>query len=267
VSLGVQSLDDAELSMLGRAHDASRALEAAAEVLHARLDLSLDLMCGLPGQSASSWRTTLTRAIETGANHVSVYPLSIEENTPLGASVRAGGVPEPDPDRAADMLEDAAGMLGQAGLARYEVANYARPGHESRHNSAYWTGRAYLGVGPGAHGMLDADTARSAGVLVPEGTTRVRYAVTEDLETGLVLMPKITLDVLAEAEAAREDVMLGLRLTRGVLEELVGRAGLHDVMTSLEQDGLVARTPGGWATTDRGWLLGNEVFGRVWAGR
>ena len=283
ISLGVQSLDDAELAMLGRAHSAASARAAAADVVAAGADLSIDLMCGLPGQSMATWRRTLKGAALLGPVHVSVYPLSLEEGTPLAGSVARGELSEPDPDLAAEMMLLAGELLGGVGFVRYEIANYAQPGHESVHNTAYWTGRGYLGVGPGAHGMFDGSTAAALGLgsgvhrILGELTTtppqdsptppgRVRYAVPASLEEGLVAMPALEVELLSDAEAAREDAMLGLRTARGIDVALARRARVLDVLSGLEVEGLVMRTDDGWCTTSRGWLLGNEVFGRIWLG-
>jgi len=268
VSVGVQSLDADELTMLGRLHDAEQALRAAQAVRSAGLALSIDLMCGLPGQGLRAWARTLSGAIATGAEHLSVYPLSLEAGTPLAAAAVIGEVEEPDPDVAADLLLAAEQMLTEAGFHRYEIANYARPGAESHHNSAYWTGREYLGIGPGAHGMLSAATAEAAGILIHSGTdaARVRYSVACDLDTGLTVMPRIDLEVLSRRDALREDLMLGLRLTRGVAEDAAAGAGVTGALERLVPMGLVERADGSWRLTRRGWLLANEVFGAVWAG-
>lgn len=268
VSLGVQSLDDAVLAFLERPHDAGTARVAAHAVRAAGLALSVDIICGIPGQTAQSWVDTVNGALALDAEHVSVYPLAIEAGTPLAAAVAIGDLPEPDPDVAADMMLLAQDVLGQAGLARYEVSNYALPGAESRHNTAYWTGAPYLGVGPGAHGMLDAATADAVG-FVParaEGAARLRYAVACDLREGLTPMPRMDIEVLSVEETAREDVMLGLRLVRGVPEEQSAAAGVTSALEVLAAAGLVERADGRWRTTERGWLLGNEVFSAVWAG-
>jgi oxygen-independent coproporphyrinogen-3 oxidase len=205
---------------------------------------------------------------------VSVYPLTIEEGTPLSVAVGGGLVGEPDPDVAADMMLLAANVLGYHALGRYEVANYAEDReHESRHNTAYWTGRAYMGVGPGAHGMLDAATARAVGMLDlgTEGVARVRYGNAPSIDDWLVGKGD-TLETLTAEEVAREDVMLGLRLTRGVPVGQVQRARLSAVLESLATNGLteLVEPPGAggprWRTTERGWLLGNQVFERVWSG-
>lgn len=266
VSLGVQSFHDDVLRLLGRAHDGSRAVAAARAVRDWNLDLSVDLMCGIPGQSTGSWVASVEHAIGTGAEHISVYPLSLESGTPMAAEVLLGRFKEPDPDVAAEMMTLAGDILTREGFERYEIANYARPGLESRHNTAYWTGREYLGVGPGAHGMLSAATARAAGFVVPEEVARVRYAVDCDMESGLQLAPGAVLDVLTADEAAREDVMLGLRLSRGVSRELVEDAGEREVLERLAWQGLVELEGNRWRLTERGWLLGNEVFSAVWAG-
>ncbi|MCX8008039.1 MAG: radical SAM family heme chaperone HemW, partial [Coriobacteriia bacterium] len=168
VSLGVQAFPDALLAVLGRPHDATRALRAAESVVAAGLDLAVDLICGIPGQTVGMWRASLEYAIEAGARHVSVYPLSLESGTPLAAEVMLGRYRALDDDVVADMMLAARDVLESAGLQRYEVANYAVPGHECRHNRAYWTAREYLGMGPSAHGMLSASTARAAGFVVPE---------------------------------------------------------------------------------------------------
>jgi oxygen-independent coproporphyrinogen-3 oxidase len=119
---------------------------------------------------------------DVGAQHVSAYPLALEEGTALAAAVSSGLVAEPDPDIAAEMMLAAEKRLGSAGLIRYEVANYARPGSEARHNTAYWTGASYIGIGPGAHGMLTADVARTIGNSRPRApdVARVRYASVDD---------------------------------------------------------------------------------------
>ncbi|MBA4370861.1 MAG: coproporphyrinogen III oxidase [Coriobacteriaceae bacterium] len=267
VSVGVQSFDDSLLRLLGRIHDSADATRGCAAVRAAGLDLCVDLICGVPGQSPASWADTLERAVETGAGHFSVYPLSVEDGTPLQVAVSAGMVAEPDQDAAADMMLMAEEFLGTHGMPRYEVANYAALGRESRHNIAYWTGRSYIGVGPGAHGMLDGATARSIGLIGPEDdeTARVRYSNASDIEKWL-LSRGDTSESLDAAEAAREDVMLGLRLVRGVPHAQVAEAEVGPVLEELAADGLVELAGGRWRTTRSGWLLGNEVFSRVWAG-
>jgi oxygen-independent coproporphyrinogen-3 oxidase len=267
LSIGVQSFDDVELGMLGRRHDASGAFRAVETALASGFEVSIDLMCGLPGQSPESWERTLSAAVATGVSHVSVYPLTLETGTRLEREVARGAVPTPEADIAADMMIAAGEILGAAGLPRYEVSSYAAPGHESRHNLAYWTGRPYMGIGPGAHGMLDAATARAVGLLGHGRTTddRVRYWYDPSFPGPSTVM-EAEVEVLDADEAAREDVMLGMRLVAGVAAEQVADAGLEGVMARLAEAGLVESVDGRWRTTQRGWLLGNEVFSAVWAG-
>jgi putative oxygen-independent coproporphyrinogen III oxidase len=275
ISIGVQSFDDSVLRLLGRRHDARAAWDACKAVSEAGLDLSVDLMCGVPGQTITSWTETLTRAAAARPRHVSVYPLSVEDATPLQVAIDTGLLEEPDSDTAAEMMTLAETILRHHSLHRYEVANYAEgKSSESRHNTAYWSGRQYIGVGPGAHGMLDAQTARVVGLLElgDQTTARVRYANAPDIDEWLVGHGD-SAEPLTADEAAREDVMLGMRLVHGVAWSQVQAAGLTEVLEGLAGDGLVelardaVSKPGpNWRTTERGWLLGNEVFSRIWAG-
>jgi len=275
VSLGVQSFAPTELAMLGRVHTSEEALKAARIVREAGLDLSVDLMCAIPGQTNASWIASLEQAVATGAQHISVYPLTLEEGTPLQVACDSGLVHAPDSDVAAEMMTLAEELLAARGMPRYEVANFAAPGHEARHNLAYWTGHSYMACGPAAHSMLDAPTAVAVGLLTQQqadaGAVRVRSAAPASFESWMTC-GDIDVEILDGEEVAREDVMLGLRLTRGVPVAKVTAARLDTVLEDLERLGLVERFVGGspvserWRTTRRGWLLGNEVFGRVWAG-
>jgi putative oxygen-independent coproporphyrinogen III oxidase len=282
-SLGVQSFDDDVLRTLGRRHDAAKAAHAVSTLQRAGVDFSIDLICGVPGQDEASWRDTLDRAAATGARHCSVYPLAVEAGTPLDEAVTDGRLPAPDQDLAADMMLLAREHMARHGLDRYEVANYAHPGHESRHNTAYWSGGAYIGVGPGAHSMVPYPAfervADAEGWTVAEAgadgvpPARVRFAHAPDTEAYLrdPLARPAEEEYLDTAAASREDVMLGMRLTRGVPARDVIAAGLDGVMERLAAQGLAelhSDVDGGdrWRTTERGWLLGNEVFGAVWAG-
>jgi len=264
--VGVQSFDDHVLRVLGRRHDAEAAWAAARRVVGAGLELSVDLMCGVPGQSLTSWAETLQKACATGARHASVYPLAVEEGTALDVAIAEGLVSDVDADVQAEMMLVASEVLSGCGLSRYEVANYAMDkATRSRHNTAYWTGSPYIGVGPAAHGMLDAVTARAMGfVSVGSTSSRVRYSNAADVDQWLVGHGD-GIEELSAEEAAREDVMLGLRLVEGVPDAQAERAGVRGALEGLESDGLVVLEAGRWRTTSRGWLLGNEVFERVWA--
>lgn len=266
VSIGVQSLDDAALALLGRCHDSGAALAAMRDAVSAGLDVSADLIAGIPGVSPESWAESLEAVIAAGAAHVSVYPLTIEAGTPMAEAIAAGRTAAPDEDSVVDAMDAAAARLSAHGFVRYEVANYALPGHESRHNAAYWTGWPYLGIGGGAHGMLSGDQARALG-LVPEaelGVARVRYSYAAEPFPMRAATPLTTFETMTVPEAFREDAMLGMRMTRGIAEELAELAGVNRALESLVVDGLVVREGGRWRPTERGWLFGNEVFGRIW---
>jgi oxygen-independent coproporphyrinogen-3 oxidase len=245
-SLGVQSLVDTELAALGRAHDSGAARDAVG-MLRQRFDnVSIDLICGIPGQGLGSWRHTLRSALSLEPSHVSVYPLTLEAGTPMAAAVEAGEAAVPDEDAQADMMLEAQSMLKHAGLERYETASYALAGRECRHNIAYWTGAPYLGLGPGAAGMR----------MLADGRRRRLHGgrVTEALSAG---------------QAAVEDLMLGMRMARGVDDELVKAVarhapGVHALFEELTALGLADRRSGGFTPTERGWLMGNELHGRIW---
>jgi oxygen-independent coproporphyrinogen-3 oxidase len=266
VSIGVQSLDEGALRLLGRPHDRAAALAAIRMAVAAELDVSADVICGVPGVTPEAWTATLQEVVDSGVQHVSVYPLTIEPETPMAEMIAEGRVPAVDEDASSEAMVAAAAYLASRGLARYEVANYARPGRESRHNTAYWTGRPYLGIGGGAHGMLTADQARAAGLAdaADAGGARVRYSYAPRPLPSRSLRELATVESLTTGEAAREDAMLGMRMTEGISGELAERAGVLGALSSLERDGLVARERGRWRPTERGWLLGNEVFGRIW---
>ena len=158
ISFGAQSFDAAELAFLDRVHTP----EATAASLHLAREagipgVNLDLMYGLPGQSPAAWQATLDRALALDPDHLSLYALTVEPGTPLDGRVERGEVVPLDPDAVAAMYEAASARLEAAGYRHYELSNWARPGHESRHNRVYWTWGDYLGIGAGAHGFLDGE--------------------------------------------------------------------------------------------------------------
>lgn len=244
LSIGVQSFDDDVLAVLGRAHDAAAARRAVAAAQTRFENVSVDLMCGIPGQSAAGFEASVREAVSLGVAHVSVYPLTIEAHTPFNAAVLAGELDEPDDDVEAEHMEIAARVLAEAGFERYEVASYARPGFQSRHNIAYWTGVPYLGLG------------RSAATMTQNAERRMR------VQDG-----QVTDDLNARGMAA-EDLMLGMRMTRGVSDDHVARAAAllpaaPAVLEELALEGLVKHEDGRWRPTERGWLCGNDLYGAL----
>ena len=151
----MQSADPGLLTMLGRRHGPEQAALAFRTARAAGFtDVNLDLMYGLPDQTIDQWRDTVEQVTSWGPEHLSLYCLTLEEGTPMHRQVRDGGLPKPDEDLAADMYSHARSALAEAGYHHYEVSNWCRPGHESRHNIGYWRNLPYLGVGPGAHSSL-----------------------------------------------------------------------------------------------------------------
>ena len=259
-SVGIQSFDDAVLRRFGRRHDASGARAAIRLVRATELPFSLDLIAGVPGVSQQDWAATVGEALSYHPHHISIYSLSVEEHTPLYRAVECGSEHAPDPDEAADQLELASEMLEISGLHRYEISNYARPGYESRHNTSYWTGVPYVGLGPAAASMVN----------LPDGS-RLRFFLHDGIDAFISdPLPSQPGEVehLSANEAAREDAMLGLRLSAGVPPSLVERAGVGDIVQGLVSRGLLEldEATGNVRPTDAGWLLGNEVFEAVLLG-
>ena len=288
ISLGVQSLQEEEFKAVGRIHSAAQALDAICYAKDAGLDVSCDLMCGLPLQTQDSWAKSVTGLIEAGPCHVSIYPLTVEDGTPLALKVDSGRLVLPDEDEQADEMELARRFLVEAGFAPYEVASYALPGHACRHNIAYWTGIEYLGLGRSAASMLSRDTFRMSSSLFSDlapldGAARIRVLQTDDAASAFEI------EQLDIREAMAEDLMLACRMTRGIPQELLLRASavfgkqiVADTCARAIELGLatwgapdgenyvdassggVDLFPGALAPTQQGWLEGNELFGLFW---
>lgn len=264
LSLGVQSLNDAYLALLGRIHTAEQARQAVHAAREAGFDnLNLDMIMGLPTQTLADWQADVEAALSLSPQHLSLYALTVEDDTPLAARIADGSVPAPDDDLAADMYTWAEEYLQAAGYVHYEISNWARPGFECRHNLIYWRNQPYLGLGAGAHSWWGGK--RRANIAHPE-----RYI--EAIQGG-------NLPIAWEEEIDRplemgETLMMGLRL----LEEGVATVrfaarfgvGLEAVygneIDDLVGQGLLERTPQGIRLTSRGHLLGNLVFERFLPG-
>jgi oxygen-independent coproporphyrinogen-3 oxidase len=210
LSLGVQSLDDADLAFLGRNHDAAEARRAAGVAALAFPRLSIDLIYALPGQTPEMWRGRLEAALALGPEHVSAYQLTCEAGTAFAKAVRRGDWAPPEDDHAGDLYETTQEVLTAAGLEAYEVSNHARgPAARSRHNLIYWRGGDYLGVGPGAHGRIsDPGGARSA----TETPKRIA-AYIKRVEAGAGAGERTP---LTPSEIALERLLMGLRTLEGV---------------------------------------------------
>lgn len=262
VSIGVQSFVDKELAALGRIHTTDQAKERVRAAVASGLDVSVDLMCAIPHQTASSWDKTLREALDTGVGHVSVYPLAIEEGTSLYARYGSMDVPWNSEDVQAERMEHAQDVLHAAGFERYEVASYAQPHKDCKHNQAYWTGVPYLGLGEGAASMLGPQAFDAARGLY--GWLPTRNATT-DRDAVRMRFSALNQEVefMSVREAWAEDLMLGMRLTRGIEARLLDAA--PHTRDNLIARGLIARRGDRLVPTHDGWLLGNELFGELWA--
>lgn len=209
VSIGVQALDDDALKALGRLHSAQEALEAVEVARATFARMSFDLIYARPGQTVAAWKTELQRALTHAGEHLSLYQLTIEPDTPFAALHASGKLVVPDEEAARALYEVTQELCTAAGLPAYEVSNHARPGAECRHNLIYWRGEEYAGIGPGAHGRLDIEGQRHA--TATERRPEAWLAQVEAQGHGLV-----TDDILLREERADEYLLMGLRLAEGI---------------------------------------------------
>jgi putative oxygen-independent coproporphyrinogen III oxidase len=209
VSLGVQALDDASLKELGRLHSAHEALEAVAIARKAFERYSFDLIYARPGQTPAAWRAELSRAIDEAAEHLSLYQLTIEQETPFAALHAAGKLLVPDEERARVLYDVTQEVSAARGLPAYEISNHARPGAECRHNLVYWRYHEYAGIGPGAHGRLVIEGRRHA-----TSTERRPESWLMRVEAGGEGV--VGDETLTRAEQADEFLLMGLRLAEGI---------------------------------------------------
>jgi putative oxygen-independent coproporphyrinogen III oxidase len=209
VSLGVQALNDADLKKLGRLHDVAEAKAALKMAMTVFDRVSLDLIYARPDQTDAAWREELKQALAFGTDHLSLYQLTIEPETPYALLYKKGSLKIPDEDLAAGLYETTQELTEAAGLPAYEISNHARPGQESRHNLIYWRYGDYAGVGPGAHGRtnLGGQRTATAAIKLPE---RWRDTVNKNGH-GFSDMTPVSND-----DAAREHLLMNLRLAAGL---------------------------------------------------
>jgi oxygen-independent coproporphyrinogen III oxidase len=265
VSLGVQSFVDQEAASVGRLHKRETMLEDIARLRTAGItNINIDLIAGLPHQTSESWEFSLAETIATGAPHVSVYMLEVDGDSRLGRELLAGGTRYhahfvPDEEAMVDFYLAACERLQSAGIAQYEISNFAREGFESRHNLKYWTRQPYFGFGVDAHSMLPSATSNIGAVRFAPADSLEKYMSSTSLQQTAV----------SSQAALEESFFLGLRLTRGVSlrdfaanfgEEAVvnARAAIADFIA----DGLMEQREEFVCLTPRGRLLSNEVFER-----
>lgn len=265
VSLGVQSFVDREAAAVGRLHKRESVLDDIGRLRAAGItNINIDLIAGLPHQTADSWEFSLAETLAAGVPHVSVYMLEIDEDSRLGREVIAGGTRYhahfvPDDDAMADFYVAACERLSAAGISHYEISNFARPEFESRHNLKYWKRRPYFGFGVDAHSMLVSDSAEFDSVRFANSDSPDRYV------NGF----RLQCDLLSRETALEESFFLGLRLNQGVdLRELSVRFGKKaiaqfqgDIAELMEEELLQSRGDV-LVLTSLGRLLSNEVFER-----
>lgn len=260
VSLGLQSLDDAALAFLGRAHSVAESLDALAIAQRHFGRVNIDLIYARPDQTAGQWEAELQRALSFGTDHMSLYQLTIEPGTRFETLVRTGHFIPADDDDAATLYELTGQMTSAAGIPAYEISNHARAANESRHNLSYWRYDDYIGIGPGAHGRrLNAATQRHK---KPENflsaVERNMHGISSE-------------DHLNAATRATESLLMGLRLAEGIdLSRLSQRTGIAaadlldiDAVDKIAQLGLIARDADHVTVTPQGMPLLDAILPQI----
>lgn len=273
LSIGAQSMIDGEIRALGRRHTASDVRQAVEDARAASIaSVSLDLLYDIPGQTVASWARSLDDSLALAPDHLSLYALTLDDPDSEGLTGPAGDhLPTPrgarrwrerarlgqDEDRAATMYELAAERLAAAGWRGYEISNWARPGHESRHNLAYWSRQSYEAVGPGAHAFDGtirrwnaADLGSYIASLAPYDRSRPR-------------LPPGDREVIDQETARGERLVLGFRLDEGIPGEWAKDEPSAPVLAWARDQGLVSESGGRLQLTRRGRLLSNELFSRL----
>jgi len=270
LSIGVQSLADCDLVLLGRIHNPSQAVESIHSARQAGFrNISLDLMFGIPGQSLAGWKSNLQQALALQPDHLSLYSLILEPGTQLFDDVQSGKLQPVSEDLSADMYELAMDTLVEEGFSHYEISNWSRgEGFEAQHNKIYWKNQPYLGVGAGAHSSLN----------------RMRVANTPSIEDYIQNMSdlksngEVTFTAAVETiklepyTVQQETMMLGMRLTREGVSDIEFRNRFGEAILdvfSKEVKRIIARKLAEWRNfpdgphlvlTRGGALLGNQVF-------
>ncbi|MFN7710457.1 MAG: radical SAM family heme chaperone HemW [Holosporales bacterium] len=210
LSIGIQALNDADLKMLGRLHDAPTALQALEAAKQVFTRVSFDLIYARPGQSLEAWREELTQALDLSAGHLSLYQLTIEPGTAFATLYQRGELRLPEDQLAGDLFELTQELAQAAGLPAYEISNHARPGQESRHNLIYWRMQDYLGIGPGAHSRLHFGS-EDVRIIRRHRAPEVWLSRVQDQGHGTEESVAVTKD-----QQVTEILMMGLRLAEGV---------------------------------------------------
>lgn len=260
LSVGVQSFIDAELDMLGRLHTAQQSWDCVDDAISSGFhNISLDLIYGLPGQTPEHWRWNIESALSLNIQHLSMYQLSVEEDTPLARSVERQELTFPEEEEVLQMDAISSRLTGDAGVEQYEISNYARRGYQCRHNLNYWHNGDYLAAGAGAVGHRRGE--RWTNIKKPE-----RYC--EMVEEGENIVQER--ENLSQEESFRESVVVGLRLIKGVeFGHLEDRYGIHlrdyygETLTPLLKNGLIEFTASHLRLTNKGRYIANQVLAEL----
>lgn len=252
VSVGVQSLDEADLKALGRQHTPEEALAAFRLAAKIFPRVSFDMIYARPGQSLPAWRAELGRALTEQQGHMSLYQLTIEPDTRFADLHAAGKLTIPEDDLAADLYDLTQEMTAAAGLPSYEISNHAKAGDESRHNLLYWRYGEYAGVGPGAHSRL------------AEGSNRIALIAERHPETWRSLVMAqghgiVSEEIVAAEAQAREMLLMGLRITEGI--DLAAHARLSNRPIAPEK--IAALSELGFVTQEKTRLRATEAGRRI----
>ena len=266
VSIGVQSFDPASLATLGRIHGASEIRAAWRDGRAAGIpSLGIDLIFGIPGQTRASFAADLERTAALLPSHVSAYALAPEPGTPLHAAVERGELRMPPDDAVAEMYEDARRILSAAGLRRYEISNFARPGAECRHNLKYWRRDGYRGFGPSAHGLLFPGARAPLGLRTANPPSLAEYG--RRIRQGR--LPWTEVRACDRGDAWRESLIFGLRETGGVdvarIEKGIGAPPpeLRDAVEDLVATGRLLRDGSRLRLPESLLFVSNEVLQRL----
>lgn len=230
LSLGTQSFIDHELRWMNRMHTSEQAISVIGRAQDTGFDnISIDLIFGLPGQTAEEWQHNLEVAVGTGCQHISSYGLTVEERTRLHSTITKGTQPPPDDDMAARFFRMNMEFLPQQGFEHYEISNFARPGRISRHNSAYWHGRHYLGIGPSAH---------SYNGISRQWNIRSNAGYIQRVSAGI---PFFEMETLSVNDRVNEHILTGLRCKWGVQKQVlesIDPAAWNRILAKLPELGL-----------------------------
>jgi len=257
ISIGIQSLNNKDLKFLGRKHDRGEALSAL-KAAHDIFDrFSFDLIYARPEQTMASWKAELEEALSLAKGHISLYQLTIEPGTAFYTAYNRGDWTLPDQKLAADLYDLTTEMLGQHNLHRYEISNYAQPGHECQHNLIYWRSQDYGGIGPGAHGRLTLNGQRFATSQHKAPETWLDQVQTQGHGTKEKTL-------LTDDECLEEFLMMGLRTCEGIpysrLEVFSGYPRIEPALKQLINDRFLEVNHGFLKATEQGFLCLNSLL-------